>query len=94
MTINEKIDYLFSKINWKDSNLDNKAIQIMNTLKDDIQSKSIENNTVTMSLDISTSDEDYNKRLYSDILYEYHYNKDTKKLQLVFIEPYNNMTIY
>ncbi len=37
MNINEKIDYLFSKINWKDSNLDSKAIEIMNNLKSDIK---------------------------------------------------------
>ena len=37
MSINKKIDYLFSKINWKDSNLDSKAIQIMNSLKSDIE---------------------------------------------------------
>ena len=36
-TINEKIDYLFSKINWGSSNLDAKAIEIMNNLKADIQ---------------------------------------------------------
>ena len=44
MNISEKIDYLFSKINWKDSNLDAKAIQIMNNLKSDIENhKSIHN---------------------------------------------------
>lgn len=37
MTINKKIDYLFSKINWKDSPLDGKAIEIMNSLKQDVQ---------------------------------------------------------
>lgn len=40
MTVNEKIDYLFSKINWKDSALDGTAISIMNTLKNDIQQDS------------------------------------------------------
>lgn len=36
LTINQKIDYLFSKINWNDSPLDAQAIQIMNELKSDI----------------------------------------------------------
>ncbi|TXI81067.1 MAG: hypothetical protein E6Q39_01790 [Crocinitomicaceae bacterium] len=38
MTVNEKIDYLFSKINWGASCLDAKAIEIMNNLKTDISS--------------------------------------------------------
>lgn len=37
MTIDQKIDYLFSKINWKDSTLDAKAISIMNNLSSDIK---------------------------------------------------------
>lgn len=36
MSILEKIDYLFSKINWADSCLDSLAVQIMNGLKEDI----------------------------------------------------------
>ena len=39
--INKKIDYLFSKINWKDSFLDAKAIDIMNNLKTDIERESL-----------------------------------------------------
>lgn len=35
--IEEKIDYLFSKINWVHSPLDAKAIEIMNNLKSDIK---------------------------------------------------------
>lgn len=35
--INERIDYLFDQINWGASILDDKAIQIMNTLKSDIE---------------------------------------------------------
>ncbi len=34
--INEDIAYLFSKINWGTSFLDAKAVQIMNSLKQDI----------------------------------------------------------
>lgn len=37
MSVNEKIDYLFSKINFGASNLDARAIDIMNNLKRDIQ---------------------------------------------------------
>lgn len=37
--INQKLDYLFSKINWKDSHLDAKAIEIMNNLKSEIPNK-------------------------------------------------------
>ena len=37
MSIEEKIDYLFSKINWAKSNLDAEAIHIMNNLKSDIK---------------------------------------------------------
>jgi len=37
MTLSEKIDYLFSKINWGKSNLDAKSIEIMNNLQNDIQ---------------------------------------------------------
>jgi gamma-glutamyl:cysteine ligase YbdK (ATP-grasp superfamily) len=36
LTIDQKIDYLFSKINWKDSAMDAQAIKIMNELKSDI----------------------------------------------------------
>lgn len=39
LTIDQKIDYLFSKINWGDSAMDAKAIQIMNTLKSDIRTE-------------------------------------------------------
>lgn len=37
MTLSEKIDYLFSKINWGTSTLDAKAISIINELKSDIK---------------------------------------------------------
>lgn len=33
----KEIDYLFSKINWKDSAMDAKAIEVMNTLKSKIE---------------------------------------------------------
>jgi hypothetical protein len=36
MTIHQKIDYLFNKINWGASFLDAKAVRIMNELKADI----------------------------------------------------------
>lgn len=36
MSISEKIDYLFSKINWADSPLDATAVEIMNSLKSEI----------------------------------------------------------
>lgn len=35
----EKIEYLFSKINWADSPLDAQAVEIMNGLKGEIQEK-------------------------------------------------------
>lgn len=37
LTTSERIDYLFSKINWGESWLDAQAVEIMNTLKDDIK---------------------------------------------------------
>ena len=37
MTVNEKIDYLFSKIKWETSFLDSKAISIVTSLKKDIE---------------------------------------------------------
>lgn len=36
-TISEKIDHLFSKINWGASALDARAINAMNTLKKDVE---------------------------------------------------------
>lgn len=36
MSITEKIDYLFGKINWGASALDAQAIEIMNTLKAEV----------------------------------------------------------
>lgn len=41
MSIQEKIDYLFSKINWGASNMDAKAVEIMNTLKSDIATEMV-----------------------------------------------------
>jgi hypothetical protein len=39
MTIQEKLNYLFSKINWGASALDAEAIQIMNNIKKDIDAE-------------------------------------------------------
>lgn len=36
MQLTKKIEYLFSKINWSDSSLDAQAIEIMNSLKQDV----------------------------------------------------------
>jgi succinyl-CoA synthetase alpha subunit len=43
MSVNDKIDYLFSKINWADSALDATAVEIMTNLKEDIKQESEKN---------------------------------------------------
>lgn len=45
--LKDKIDYLFSRVNWKDSSLDAKAIDIVNSLKKDIE-ENVKNEAVAI----------------------------------------------
>lgn len=62
MKVLEDLDYLFSKINWGQSNLDAKAIQIMNSLKADITKALLAPSVKTFI--VTYRDDDYDKDLY------------------------------
>ena len=67
MTTNEKLTYLFSKINWAGSNMDAKAIEFMNSIPSEIDDLVNEVNTLRSENEAlqNPSNDDYFTQLIS-----------------------------